>query len=807
MSNRNWLKRRLDCFSEIGLSCRKQRKLARRGRSLRVESLEKRELLANFNIAGGAVFHGGFEDPSNFVYEARNGINPASVYIQSNNTPQPLLKPFHESGLPDGAVARAGSKVLKAHVERPTSTGSPHFFRQELQAQLGGSQVAGQDYWYGFSIYVPNDYQIDGNYESFLQFRTTGAASNSDQPTLSLGVRFGQPNIIKFAGAVSNGGNISGTNWDISTFKGKWTDFVIHAKWSSGSNGLLEIFKNEDAPVVLHGDNIIANRIPVMRVGAYKASWKTQTFFGQGYNNTTPAATERTLFYDEQRVVKGASGQNGIGAAGYNAVKPPGPRPGNGGGPGNQAPTAFNDSVITPVNTQVTTINVLTNDTDPDQGDTLSVQSFTQPNNGSVVNSGNGTFTYTPALNFNGIDSFDYTVSDGNGGTDIGTVSVTVGEVSVNTLLRYDFTNGSGSTVVDQSGHGNTGTLTGFTSTAAGAGVFDSSEGWVSGGGINFLDDNVRSFVETTLPLNTLNGKDATIEFTSTYAGADNWAPAIGSNPSSFSTANAFFMGIHNSQANINIRNPGNGSGTSIGSNPWASTNATEHHVVMTIEASSNLVEVFVDGVSVGTSTLAGTNFGSSSKFRIGNTGWNNTEQWDGVITGVAISEGILAPGSFILEEKNGDFDSDGDVDGADFLSWQRGFGTTHTTSDLNDWQSNFGSSSTTAAATAPSPAPAPALVASAVLSPAKEVASPTFLTTSMFLPVTASSASEGMLDEVITEKVEPTASIRHHDLPVEQESSTSPPLRRELAEQKVGAFAYALDTLMEQEIDFVGNV
>ena len=34
-------------------------------------------------------------------------------------------------------------------------------------------------------------------------------------------------------------------------------------------------------------------------------------------------------------------------------------------------------------------------------------------NGGAVVNNGDGTFTYTPALNFTGIDTFTYTVTDG----------------------------------------------------------------------------------------------------------------------------------------------------------------------------------------------------------------------------------------------------------------------------------------------------------------------------------------------------------------------------------------------------------
>ena len=41
-----------------------------------------------------------------------------------------------------------------------------------------------------------------------------------------------------------------------------------------------------------------------------------------------------------------------------------------------------------------------------------------------------------------------------------------------------------------------------------------------------------------------------------------------------------------------------------------------------------------------------------------------------------------------------GDFDADGDVDGADFLDWQRGLGSLYQASDLADWQANYGTTS-----------------------------------------------------------------------------------------------------------------
>ncbi len=53
-----------------------------------------------------------------------------------------------------------------------------------------------------------------------------------------------------------------------------------------------------------------------------------------------------------------------------------------------------------------------------------------------------------------------------------------------------------------------------------------------------------------------------------------------------------------------------------------------------------------------------------------------------------------------------GDFDGDGDRDGADFLVWQQGFGSTYNADDLADWITNYGigSNATTAAASVPEP-------------------------------------------------------------------------------------------------------
>ncbi|MBD1863355.1 MULTISPECIES: S-layer family protein [Trichocoleus] len=95
--------------------------------------------------------------------------------------------------------------------------------------------------------------------------------------------------------------------------------------------------------------------------------------------------------------------------------------------PVNDAPIANSDTVTTNEDT-VVTIAALANDTDV-EGNTLSITGNTNPANGSVI-SNNGTFRYTPTTNFNGSDSFTYTISDGNGGTASATVNITVAAVN-----------------------------------------------------------------------------------------------------------------------------------------------------------------------------------------------------------------------------------------------------------------------------------------------------------------------------------------------------------------------------------------
>ncbi len=93
--------------------------------------------------------------------------------------------------------------------------------------------------------------------------------------------------------------------------------------------------------------------------------------------------------------------------------------------PENNPPGAGDDFAETTQEVPVI-VDVLANDSDPD-GDALTLDSIViPPQNGQAIINPDNTITYIPDPVFVGQDSFDYEVSDGNGGTNTALVTVDV---------------------------------------------------------------------------------------------------------------------------------------------------------------------------------------------------------------------------------------------------------------------------------------------------------------------------------------------------------------------------------------------
>jgi VCBS repeat-containing protein len=123
---------------------------------------------------------------------------------------------------------------------------------------------------------------------------------------------------------------------------------------------------------------------------------------------------------------------------------PPPPPP-----PDNNAPIADNDSYTANEDQvlQVAAPGVLDGDTDAD-ADPLTAVLASGPSHGTLVLNANGSFTYTPAPNYFGPDSFTYRASDGTAQSNLATVSLTINSINDAPVAVDDSATGAAGTAL-----------------------------------------------------------------------------------------------------------------------------------------------------------------------------------------------------------------------------------------------------------------------------------------------------------------------------------------------------------------------
>ena len=155
------------------------------------------------------------------------------------------------------------------------------------------SGKAGEDRWYGFSVYLGNDWdltQVNNGRDYFMAslvgFRYTQTPDNGPG-TGNWGGRV-VDGVRLFSGAtiLANGddaGRISG----MPLVKGQWVDFVQHIKWSRGSDGFREVWQNGVKLGRYDGVTVGTDSVFEHRIGLYE---------GTQVNHT------RTTYFDNHRV-------------------------------------------------------------------------------------------------------------------------------------------------------------------------------------------------------------------------------------------------------------------------------------------------------------------------------------------------------------------------------------------------------------------------------------------------------------------------------------------------------------------------
>jgi hypothetical protein len=130
-------------------------------------------------------------------------------------------------------------------------------------------------------------------------------------------------------------------------------------------------------------------------------------------------------------------------------------------------------------------------------------------------------------------------------------------------------------------------------------------------------------------------------------------------------------------------------------------------HLVAVQDVASGKVQLYVDGhLAAQQLGVNGTTTAVQSSLQIGSRGAtgvlpngmvssSGSEFFNGVIDEVSIYNRPLSladiQAHYRLGGLPGDFNGDGTVDGADYVSWRKGLNTTYTLDDFAAWRGNFG--------------------------------------------------------------------------------------------------------------------
>ncbi|MBN1670831.1 MAG: polysaccharide lyase [Kiritimatiellae bacterium] len=232
------------------------------------------------------------------------------------------LHPSGNSPAVTDTPARAGKHAMKTYLHREQSRCR---YRTEVVPREQNTRV-GEEYWYGFSILLPEDYKPDPVWEIVAQWH--------GRPDFELGENWRNPIMAIWT---ANGKWVVGNRWDPkpNTFEGgkrryggskrwdlgpqepgKWVDWVFHVKWSFEDDGLLEVWKDGKKVIERKGPNTFNDKKgPYLKLGIYKG-WKDER------GRAKSVVESRTLYHDEIRIGRAPCQYEGVAPGGKSPVRP-----------------------------------------------------------------------------------------------------------------------------------------------------------------------------------------------------------------------------------------------------------------------------------------------------------------------------------------------------------------------------------------------------------------------------------------------------------------------------------------------------
>jgi hypothetical protein len=153
----------------------------------------------------------------------------------------------------------------------------------------------GKEYWLGFSVYLPKDWQTDNkSKEVVFQLHGNSGGGQYGIPPLALTI----DGTDWYWGISSDQDSTPDTHEEYGRtplIKGEWVDFVIHAKFSYENDGygLYEFWRNGDTLFTREGPNCYWATVRGPQTGIYKWDWSQSGVYD---------VSDRTMYLDEVTV-------------------------------------------------------------------------------------------------------------------------------------------------------------------------------------------------------------------------------------------------------------------------------------------------------------------------------------------------------------------------------------------------------------------------------------------------------------------------------------------------------------------------
>ena len=220
--------------------------------------------------------------------------------------------PSEDSAMVVTSPVRSGKYAVQFQLRRPDRIVAKG---KRAELQMFRTAELGHSYWYGLSIFIPEDWVEDYKDEVVAQWNATadrGLRENEKRsPPLALRIRGREWLITQRYDprplTPPGNGAPKRTLWKGPYEKGRWTDWVVQAHWDYDEDGRLEIWRNGQSVVRQEGPNAYNDKKGLrFKVGIYKPQWNDPT--------SSSAATVRRIFHDEVRI--------GGADASYDLVKP-----------------------------------------------------------------------------------------------------------------------------------------------------------------------------------------------------------------------------------------------------------------------------------------------------------------------------------------------------------------------------------------------------------------------------------------------------------------------------------------------------